>query len=624
MKNFFSFSYVLRRKYHRLLAETRRRYRKKQVNLSQEQKKRFEERWNELYSSLKDGDRKKWKEKAADLELCVRTALPKTSLEKSVHTVSGIAIALFLAILIRLVWFELYEIPTGSMRPTLKEQDRLIVSKTTFGINVPLRTDHFYFSEALVQRSGIFVFTGENMDIRDVDTLYFYVFPGKKMYIKRLMGKPGDTLYFYGGLLYGVDASGNDISHQLQPGQLEKIDHVPFLYFEGKTITAPYPVNGVYSPVIIKHFNEPVAKLQVADFGKPTGKLVKNSITQMLPPRYGDLWGMKNFGMARLLTKQQVQDSGREILGKGNLYLEIRHDPDLHNLQILRDEQGRFRPVMQPEVSFIPLQEHHLRTLFSNLYTVRFVVRNGKAFSYGRPINTLQKSNLPALEDVPDGTYEFYYGKAYKIVFGGIATELDPSHPLYRFSEERIALFYNLGTEFDTRLSPENRSGPYYPRRYVYFRNGTFYALGAPLLSKDDPTLQEFLTRENEKRASAPANRPYLPFIDHGPPLLSDGSPDIDFIRHYGFTIPARSYLGLGDNHAVSSDSRDFGFIPEDNIRGAPDYIFWPPGKDFGRPNQPPYPFFNLPRTVVWIFAAVSIGIGVYIRKKRNELPPPY
>ena len=34
----------------------------------------------------------------------------------------AIAIALVVATLVRQTWFELYEIPTGSMRPTLKKK----------------------------------------------------------------------------------------------------------------------------------------------------------------------------------------------------------------------------------------------------------------------------------------------------------------------------------------------------------------------------------------------------------------------------------------------------------------------------------------------------------------------
>ena len=90
----------------------------------------------------------------------------------------------------------------------------------------------------LIQRNSIVVFSGEDMDIRDVDTHYFYIFPGKKQYVKRLIGKPGDTLYFYGGLIYGMDKEGKDISHELQLSRLNQIEHIPFIQFEGKITTS--------------------------------------------------------------------------------------------------------------------------------------------------------------------------------------------------------------------------------------------------------------------------------------------------------------------------------------------------------------------------------------------------
>ena len=112
------------------------------------------------------------------------------------------------------------------MRPTLKESDFLVVSKTDFGLNIPLTTSHFYFDPSLVQRGEIVVFTGENMDIADSDTVYFYLFPGKKQFVKRLIAKPGDTLYFYGGKVYGIDEAGRDITSELQLPELDKIDHI--------------------------------------------------------------------------------------------------------------------------------------------------------------------------------------------------------------------------------------------------------------------------------------------------------------------------------------------------------------------------------------------------------------
>src|SRR3990167_6383298 len=114
------------------------------------------------------------------------------------------------------------------MRPTFKEQDRLVVSKTNFGINIPLTPEEFYFDPNLVQRGGIVIFTGENMDIHDVDTMYFYIFPGKKQYVKRMIGKPGDILYFYGGRIYGFDKEGNDISPKLQLAQFTSLEPIPF------------------------------------------------------------------------------------------------------------------------------------------------------------------------------------------------------------------------------------------------------------------------------------------------------------------------------------------------------------------------------------------------------------
>jgi len=601
-----------------------RRYVKKKHALTQEENSRIEHLMRVLQDALIRKDTKTCKELAGTLERTVEQLAPKGALEKGVGLILGLGLALCFAVLIRLVWFELYEIPTGSMRPTLKEQDRLTVSKTTFGINIPLSTGHLYFSPDLVERNGIFVFTGEKMDIRDVDTKYFYLFPGKKQYIKRLMGKPGDMLYFYGGLLYGIDKDGNDISSQLQIPRLDLIEHVPFLQFEGKVSTPSFPVNGVYSPVVLRQMNEPLASMSVSGFDRATGKMFSSRAKDSKDISYGELWGINNFGMARILSSEEATQffgkAGPDSASTATLYMEIRHHPSLENLRVRKDGRGRTRPVLSLSTSFIPIDAEHARKLFENLYTVRFKVKNGVACSYGQGKPALENPFLPTLSNVPDGTYEFYYGKAYKISFQGIALELEKTHPLYEFSEERLKLFYNLGMEFDTRFSPRDRYTPYFPLRYVYFRNGSFYALGAPIFSARDPVLIDFVAKEKEL-AAAPAQSPYLPFIDAGAPLLPDGSLDMSFIRKYGLTVPEKMYLALGDNHAVSADSREFGFVPQDNLRGTPDFVFWPPGSRFGHPNQPPYPFFNLPRSLIWALAGISICGGLYLQRRRNTIP---
>ena len=495
--------------------------------------------------------------------------LPRSRVERFRAGVVSLLVALLVAVLIRQSWFELYEIPSGSMRPTLKESDLLVVSKTHGGVNVPLRTGHLYFDTDLLQRGAIVTFTSEDMDL-DSDVLHFGFIPGKRQLVKRLIGKPGDSLYFYGGKIYGVDADGRELTELRDSEWAQGLEHIPFIRFEGKTVKSG-------NAYLFHQMNIPIAKLTQSGEG------------EMLVPQtqFSDLWGFCNFAMARLLTPEQLRlhhaaQAGR--LETAPLYLELIHHPALRG------------STLAHETSILPMKAEHLDAIARNLNTARFTVKDGAV------------SRDVRFADVPDGTYEILSGVVYQIHWKGVATAVVADHPLYRKDAAQIQQLYNLGIEFNRLYQPSSRGAPF-PSRYAYFREGGLYLLGAQIFEKGDPLLKRFLERELEKRS---LNSVYQPFEDLGPPTSAE------FIRTYGVTVPDRAYLLLGDNHAMSGDSRQFGFVPEENLRGKVSFIFWPAGDRIGALNQPTAPFLTLPNLIIWGIAAV-VGLLSWMYQRRYD-----
>jgi signal peptidase I len=616
--------YSLKKSKH-IFFVTAKKFEKGKKSLALAEQQKIGALLEDLQKALLNKDKMQASEAAKLLKEASKNLLKKSLIEKAADLLIALSVALAVAIVVRQMWFEFYEIPTGSMRPTFKEQDRLVVSKNQFGINIPLTPDQFYFDPQEVKRGGIVVFTGEDMDIQDVDTLYFYLFPGKKQYIKRLIGKPGDTLYFYGGKLYGVDSQGNDLYKELNPEGLNSIDHVPFIYFEGRVVTPRIAQNRVCTSTHIYQMNELVAKLSLS----PTNKIESELVAQEEPNKesniksYEDLWGFKNYAMARILTKKEyllsVKGNNLENLPPSEYYLELIHSPNLKNASMQRDLMGRMRPTLGVYHSFIALDEAHMKELYDHLYTARFIVdKEGYARRYGYNKGSYSKQHLIKLEGVAPGMYEFYYGKAYRIEFQGVARELPPSHPIYTFTKEKAYNLFNLGIEFDTRFLAEASYPGLYPSRYAFYRDGDLYLLGAPIFKKQESLLIDFVKQEKIKQAHSAS---YLPFIDMKAPLKEDGTLDVNKVLTYGVKVPKGHYLVLGDNYAMSADSRDFGFVPAQNLRGVPDFIFWPPGSRFGSPNQPPYPLFTTSRVMIWIIGGISFSVySLWHRRKYQQL----
>ncbi|NGX42650.1 MAG: Signal peptidase I T [Chlamydiae bacterium] len=598
-------------------------FKKKGKNLSQNLKSQFEDNLKQLEKAVFDKDRTRADSLARQAEEFSLQHFKKTTFEYVIEIGVAIILALIIATIVRQVWFEPYEIPTGSMRPSFREQDHLTVTKTAFGLNVPLKAKHFYFDSDLVRRTGVVIITGDNIPLPDQNTTYFGFIPYKKRYIKRLIGKPGDSLYFYGGKIYGIDAEGNPLEELLNDPWMEKLEHIPFLTFEGD-ISFPSQ-----NQVLFKHMNLPVGKVFFKRFGTPTGEIfngkewIKDQSFESTKAKeeirsFGDFWGMGNFAMARLLTKKQVEnytDVDIRDLEEGVLYLQLRHTPNLTYPppQLFQDrhQYGIHVPALE---TIIPLQQKHLDAIMDNMYTSRFIVKNGSAHRYNIEGSTPYSGNA-RFSDVPDGTYEIYHGKAEQVGWKGKTSQLPETHPLLRRDASRVQELFNKGIDFSKNEARAFSQG-YYPHRYAYFRNSDLYLMGAPILTKEDSTLIQFLQKEEGKERQSTSSNPYLAFTDRGPPL-KNGNYDIEFIRKFGLTIPEKRYLVLGDNHAMSADSRVFGFAPEDNIRGAPSFLIWPPGDRWGAPPQTAYPFLTLPRLIVWLIA-LAIFITWYVLHRKR------
>ncbi|HEX6860476.1 MAG TPA: signal peptidase I [Caulobacteraceae bacterium] len=117
----------------------------------------------------------------------------KTAAQEVVEIVKTVVYALLIALVLRILLFQPFTIPSASMEPTLLEGDYIIVSKYSYGYSrhsIPFSPPIFdgRIFERAPHRGDIIVFKLP----RD----------GHTDYIKRLIGLPGDRIQVREGALY--------------------------------------------------------------------------------------------------------------------------------------------------------------------------------------------------------------------------------------------------------------------------------------------------------------------------------------------------------------------------------------------------------------------------------------
>jgi signal peptidase I len=587
-------------------------YQKKSEDADPQVVKSLEQQMVTLEKSINEGNRDGASTQARSLESFYKSNCKSHFFVQCTEALIALAVALLLAVAVRQMWFELYEIPTGSMRPTYREQDRLAVSKTPFGINIPLTTGHWLFDPEAVKRGEVVTFTTEGIKNLDEDTTFLGVIPYKKRLIKRLIGRPGDSLYFYGGKIYGVDKDGKALDDLLQPAWAQQLEYIPFIHFNGQLLRQQ-------REQIIYQMNQPIGKLRLLSGRELKGQIFDghswindNPNSQKVPHNslqaYSDFYGIRNFAMARLLTKKQLADLpdvDMAGVGEGVLYLELRHHPSLtYPKPLLWAELPLYASVSALR-AIIPLQQEHLDRLMAHMYTARFIVDKGRAVRYSVEERTSPGEAI-AFPGVADGKYEFYHGKLQRVGWGAMTSQAEASNLLLSHTPENVQKLFNFGIEMNKAVAPRGSQQLFYPSRYAYFRDGALYLLGAEILSEDEPLLQEFAKSELLRQSSSSQEKPYVAFRDYGPPF-KEGAIDSSFIRTFGITVPDGNYLVLGDNHAMSGDSRVFGFIPAANLQGTPSLLMWPFGERWGIPDHISKEWWNPAQVIVWFLALGSL-----------------
>lgn len=551
-----------------------------------------------------------WKE-----ELCLRKDLPRASsyLEqlRAKHPIllaspplywrlGALALNIFLVIVLAAIFrqccVEQQKIPSGSMRSTFLELDHVLVSKTAYGLNDPTALGHIISPSSRLRRGDLVTFTSQNIPGIDSDSLFLYKIPIKKRLVKRLMALPGDRVYFYGGIVWTLSKEGLLARSDAIFDRGKNDEYIPFQFPKG-TIQRGF-INETRAPIyLIKHFNQYIASVSREE----SGTWQPRNLNSLLPNPEGNLlepWGMHNYAHARLLLRRQhfYSVAPSDHVGDAPFLMELSHHPSF--TQKAQANVDAEHPYYLHR-SLLPITQEAAERLMAQMTTSRFTLKEGRISRYeldpqmvDHGFDLLPPALPPGHQE---GTFEFERGTLYAIAANGARSEVN-EHPLLEM--RYLPMIFNCGIEWNKEHNALPSPSPLLLKRYAYYREGDLYCMGAPLYEAGDEVLERFIAQELERKEESA----------HYPAFLDEEAPTKQRIESQGLEVKEKEVLVLGDNHALSGDSRFFGTIPIRNIEGRPVAKIWPTSSMRLELEQPPIATFNLPTLV-----AYGLILGIYL-----------
>jgi signal peptidase I len=199
---------VLHRDAEMALKDARRRLARYGERLDAEPRRQVETATEELATALRDGPPRRVNDALVQLDQVLGDHLQFGKKGATREYTESIAVAVFIALLLRAFVVEAFKIPSGSMIPTLQVGDHIFVNKFLFGIRVPWTNIKFFKHAREPERGEIIVFV--------------YPVDPDKDFIKRIVAIPGDTVQVCGGQ---VLINNQPLRREPVPGHCEYDDY---------------------------------------------------------------------------------------------------------------------------------------------------------------------------------------------------------------------------------------------------------------------------------------------------------------------------------------------------------------------------------------------------------------